>query len=495
MGSTFGTYSVAYSGMYVNQAALATTSTNLANVDTTGASKVQVASAERNTVQPNGTSTGSGVSVQAITRSRDIYLDSTYRTQNAQSTYLSVKSGNLEYIDEILNEYEASSATDSTSTNGVQAAINDFFSTWETVSTDSSTESIRETVISAAVDLVEMLSDIDEQLQQLQADAVTAVQDGVDSLNDYASQVAQLNQKITEAEAGGGEASYLRDQRDALLDEMSALADISVAEANGTLKVTIGGIALVNGNEIHTLAVEGSGTTDDPLTVKWADLDSKAKITSGSIAAYLEDSDQTGYSAITASEIPYDFTTDATSSISTLRQALNDLITTLAVKVNSLSTSGYDLDGNVGLAFFTTIDSGQPLSITNLQVNPELIADSDKLVASASGQDGDNTIATQICALAEDTTCYESDGLALNITDFYKAVTSWLGTAGDTAATNYTTQAALVEQIDTQRQSVSSISIDEEMSNLIKFQNAYAASARVLSTIDSLLGDLIAEFD
>ncbi|GMB01211.1 flagellar hook-associated protein FlgK [Pelosinus sp. IPA-1] len=498
MASTFGTYSVAYSGMYVNQAALTATSTNLANVDTTGASKVQVTSAAQNTVQSSGASTGNGVSVASITRSRDIFLDSTYRSQNASATYDSVKSGNLEYIDKILSEYDTNSTTDTTTTtSGVQEAVNTFFNAWGNLSTDSSTTSTRVAVTTAASDLVTMLSDIDDQLQQLQADAVTGVQDGVDSLNDLAGQVADLNTQITQAEVGGGEASCLRDQRDVLLDQMSALADISVTTgSNGTLKVTLNGSSLVNGTTVNTLVVAGSGTTTDPLKVKWTDSDDEVTIKSGSIAAYMEDTDQTGYETIDASDIPYNFTTTATSSITTMRQALNDLITTIATKVNSLSTSGVDLNGNTGVDFFTTVDSSQPLSISNIQVNPELVKDSNKVVTSSSGADGDNTIASAIKALATDTTCYKnSESTALNVTQFYTAVTKWIGTAGDTATSNYTTQAALVEQLDNQRQSVSGISIDEEMSNMIKFQNAYAASARVMSTIDSLLGDLLAEFD
>jgi len=501
--STFGTYSVAYSGMYTNQAALVATSTNLANVDTTGASKVQVTSADSATVQADGTSTGNGVSVAAITRSRDILLDSTYRTQNASATYDSVKSGNLEYIDQILSEYDTTSTSDSTdtttTTSGVQEAINTFFDAWSTLSTDSSTTSTRAAVTTAASDLLTTLSDIDEQLQQLQADAVTGVQDGVNSLNDLATQVADLNQQISTAEASSSdsEASYLRDQRDVLLDQMSALADINVTTgSDGILKVTLNGSSLVNGTKVNALVVDGSGTTTDPLTVKWADSDTEATIKSGSIKAYMEDADQTGYETIDASDIPYTFTTTATSSISTMRQALNDLITTVATKINSLSTSGVDLNGDAGVAFFTATDSTQPLSITNIEVNPDLIADSDKVVASSSSADGDNTIANDIWDLASDTTCYKSsNSTALNITQFYTAVTTWIGTAGDTATSNYATQAALVEQLDTQRQSVSGISIDEEMSNMIKFQTAYAASARVMSTIDSLLGDLIAEFD
>lgn len=495
MGSTFGTYSVAYSGMYVNQASLATTSTNLANVDTTGASQVRVASAELNTVQPNGTSTGNGVSVAAITRARDIYLDSTYRTQNANAAYLSVKSGDLEYIDKVLNEYDSVTVSDgvTSTTSGVEDAITDFFDAWETLST-SAEENIddnRVAVTTAASNLVDMLTTIDRELQQLQTDAVTGVKDGVDKLNDLAGQVADLNDQITQAEAGGGEASYLRDQRDALLDQMSSLADISVTESTTTLKVTLNGATLVNGDTTHALLVEGSGTTDDPLTVKWADSDNKVKITSGSIKAYLAEADQTGYGTIKSSDIPYTFTTDATSSISIMRQGLNDLVTTLAIKMNSLSTSGIDLDGNAGLDFFTTVDADQPLSITNIEVNPQLVADSDKVVTS-SAIIGDNAIAKKICDLDSDT-CYQNSGSSLDIIDFYRAVTTWVGTAGDTAASEYKDQTTLVVQVDNQRQSVSAISTDEEMSNMIKFQNAYAASARVMSTIDGLIGDLIDE--
>lgn len=496
--STFGTYSIAYSGMYTNQAALTTTSTNLANVDTTGASKVQLTSADSSITQSDGTTSVNGVTVETITRSRDIYLDSTYRTENADSTYLAVKSGNLEYMDTILSEYNTTTTDDdgnTTTTDGLEAAITDFFSEWQTLctSTTSSSQTDRVAVVTAAADLITKLVAIDENLQQLQADAVTGVQDGVASLNDYASQVAELNAQITLAEAGGGEASYLRDQRDALLDEMSSLANITVTtKTDGTLIVSIEGETLVNGDKVNTLAVEGSGTTDDPLKVVWTDSDDEVDITSGSIGAYLEDADQTGYETIDTSDLPYSFSTDATSSISTMRQAINDLITTLATEINSLCTSGVDLNGDAGLDFFTTIDSSEPLSITNIQVNPELVSDPDKVVTSSSGETGDYSIAEAIYDLESDTSCYESEGSALAIIGFYTSLTTWLGTAGNTASSNYETQAALVSQLDYQRQAVSAISIDEEMSNMIKFQTAYAASARVMSTIDSMIEGLIA---
>jgi len=494
--SSFGTYGIAYSGMYVNQASLAVTSTNLANVDTTGASRVRVSAVDKTTITSGGTTMGTGVSVESITRARDKYLDSTYRTQNADCSYDSVKSGNLEYIDEILVEYDsgttADSTTDSTTgSSGVQQEVNSFFTAWSTLSTDSSSATNRDAVVTAGTSLVSTLTSIDKQLQQLQTDAVNGAKDGVDSLNDLAGQVADLNQQISKAEVNGTEASYLRDQRDVLLDNMSALANISTSESSGTLQVTLDGATLVNGSKANKLVIDGSGTTTDPLTVKWADSKGVATIKSGSIGAYLEDADQTDYETIDSSSIPYDSKTTGTSSISTMRQQINDLITTLAVKVNALQTAGVDSNGEAGQDFFTTVDASQPLSITNIQVSTKLTADASKLVAGSSSTDSDNTIANKIHDLASDTTLYQSDGLAVDITGFYKATTTWVGTAGDTAASNYTTQTSLVTQIDNQRQSVSSISLDEELSNMMMYQKAYTANSKVLSTIDSLLADLI----
>jgi flagellar hook-associated protein 1 FlgK len=473
--------------MYTSQASLAAVSTNLANVNTTGASRVRVANAEQAVVQSDGISTGSGVDVASITRARDQMLDSTYREQNAKAGYWAVKNGNLEYMQEIMNEFESED-------NGLQAMLTDFFNSWEELSKDPTSESNRQAVTEAAVSLISAVTELDEQLQQLQEDACTGVKDGVDALNDLAGQVAALNGQISQAEAGGGgEASYLRDQRDALLDEMSALANISTTESNGVLQVLVGGVTLVNGTTTHTLVVEGVGSSENPLTVKWAELNCDANITTGSIAAYLEDADPTGYETIDSGDIPYSYTTGSASSISTLRQALNDLITTLAEKINSLHSSGYGLDDSTGLDFFTAIDASQPLSITNIQVNPVLLDDPDKIaVSGVAGEEGNNTIAAAICDLNTEE-CYQFDGMPMDIDNFYEALTSWLGTAGSNAAGSYETQTALVTQIDNQRQSIFSISLDEELSSMIVYQNAYSAAARVLSTIDGLIGDLIEE--
>ncbi len=480
MSSTFGTYSVSYSGMYVSQAGLTAATNNLANVSTTGASRVRVSSADTTTTLADGTTTTSGASVASITRARDRLLDATYRTENADASYWSVKNGDLEYMQELLSEFEAD---DGTSSDGLQQLINDFFTSWDSLATDTTSTSARQEVIDSANSLISGLQEIYSQLQQLQEDAVNGVSDGVDSLNTLAEQVAELNKQITAYEATGEEASYLRDQRDALVDQMSSLANITVYESSSGYQVTINGAALVNGSTANKLVVAGSGTEDDPVTVTWESSGKGVSITSGSIAAYLEDADQAGYTTIDTSSLPYDYTTDAAeSSITTMMQALNDLLTTVATEINSLQTAAG------GVAFFTAADATQALSIANIQVNSSVAADTSLIVTGT--EDGDNSVAATIYDLC-DSDIFSFSGLGMDVSEFYEAVVSWIGTAGDNASSSYDTQAALVTQVDSQRQSTYSISLDDEMSNLIIYQEAYNANARVLSTIDGLIGDLI----
>lgn len=491
MASTFGGYSIAVTGMYVNQASLAVTSHNLSNLDTSGYSRQRVTGQEA-AVKQGSTSTATGVSVAEITRARNVLLDKTYRQQNAQASYWEAKSANLESAALTLNEF---SADDGTSDNGLLQTINEFFTGWEELAKDPASLSNRQTVIETAKALVETFQNIDSQLQALQWDAAEQVTDSIDQLNEMASQVAALNGQIATAEVSGAQASDLRDQRDVLLDAMSALADISVQErSDGRVDVILGGVCLVQGEKTNSLSATGNGTTESPLIISWSGLGQQAQINNGSIRAALEDANQSGVTDIDSTSLPYSYSATSSSSISNLRQGLNDIITTIAAKINSLHSTGMGIDATntTGLAFFTATDSSKPLSIGNMAVNPQLEADTDLIAAGGSANSGDNANANAIAQVA-DGDYFQYDGLSMDMNSFYQAIVSWVATAGDNANSCYDNQTVLVNQVDAQRQSVSSVSMDEEMSKMIQYQNAYSAAARVLSTIDGLIGDLIAD--
>lgn len=488
MSSTFTGYSIAVSGMMVNQSGLSVTSHNLANVNTTGFSRQRMVSQETTISQTSGVSWGSGTSVEEIKRARSQFLDQTYRQQNATLSYWEAKSTTITDIQQFLSEF---SSDDGTSDNGFQQTMQDFFDSWDQLASDPSSQSARSSVREAANTLIGTITQIAEQLTQLQQDCVTNVLDAVDDLNDMAGQVADLNMQIMQTEAAGSDANDLRDQRDQLIDRMSSLSNITVSEqSNGMVNISINGVSLVQGKQSYTLAAAGDGSTENPLAVRSVEFDTAVKITGGSIKAYLEDADQTGMATIEDADIPYDMTASGDSSISNLWQALNDLITTIALKVNELQSSGTGLDGSTGIAFFSPVDENKPLSLSNIQVNP-VLEDLDAIAAGTSGASGDNAIASQIAELNAQE-YFEMNGLMMDMDTFYQSVISWLGTTGEQASGYYDTQASLLSQIDTQRQSVSAVSMDEEMSKVVMYQNAYNASARVLKMMDSLLEEVIA---
>lgn len=485
MSSTFSGYSVAVAGMFVNQTGLSVCSHNISNVNTTGYSRQRMLSVDIQTV---GTSIGSGTTVDAVQRARNEYLDRSYRQQNANLGYWSAKSTNITDVETVLNELQSD---DGTTDNGLQQVITDFCDSWDDLSTDASSTETRSAVLAAAEALIETISQIDDQLSQLQEDCVSKVQDAVADLNDMADQIADLNLQIKQTEALGVDANDLRDQRDELLDEMSLLTNLTVSEQDGGMvNISIGGIPLVLGEQSYTLECVGDGSTDNPLKVCSVEFDTTVKISSGCIKAYLEDADQTGMETIGETEIPYDLTASSGSNISNMWQALNDLVTTIAYKVNELQTSGLDANGDTGIAFFVTVDDSQPLSLSNIQVNSEL--DYNEIAAGTTGDSEDNTIAAQIAELDEEE-YFQYDGLTMDMDDFYQNIISWIGTAGDEAGSSYDNQSLLLESVDTQRQSLSAVSLDEEMSKVIMYQNIYNASARVLSTLDSLVEDMIEE--
>lgn len=486
MGSTFSSYSIAASGMYVNQAGLTVTSQNLSNINTSGYSRQAVQSCD--TVLSNGVkSSGSGATLEEVRRARNQLLDSTYRQQNATANYTANQQGTLTYLQEILDEF---SASDGTTSDGLQATLTNFFNGWEELAKEPSSLSNRQNVIEYANALVSTFQAIDTQLAGLQQDEVQAAGDSVAAINKMAGHLLTLNQQISKAEAGSAEACDLRDQRDLLLDELSQYTAFTAQEAsNGAVTVFIGGTALVSGAATYALELQGDGSAANPLRVSWQGSKETAVITSGLLASCLQEGDSRGFSSVSGTQ---NYTPTAASAISNLRQGLNVLLTGIAEQVNSLHSAGYGLDGSTGLAFFTTTDSSKALSLDNLTVNPVLTGNVNKLAAGTTQNASDNTIANQICAVSSNS-YFQYDGLSKNSTTFYQSLMSWLATAGSTSETTYTTQAALVKQTDSQRQSVCSVSMDEEMAAMLQYQHAYSAAARLLSTVDSLIGGLISD--
>lgn len=491
MGSYFGLYNISVAGMQVNQAGLATTSHNISNVNTRGFSRQRMTSNERQISAMGLNATGKGVGLQEIRQARNEFLDQTYRRQNGKAGYWLQKSASLMQMEQTMGDFSSDTETNT----GLQRSLKDFVNSWDELKKHPNSMSARSALRGYGVALIDAFGHIDQQLKQMQQDACSRVKDSVEDLNTKARQVAQLNAAIIQAEAAGTQAGDLRDQRNLLLDEMSGIANISVNEQeNGILVVSLSGVPVVNGNQAHLLQTIGDGSSQRPLKIQWAETGEDIDLSGGSLLALIQDADQSGVQAISLGYMPFDFKPSSSNSISDLRQGLNDLLTTIVTKLNDLHSSGFGLDGSTGTAFFVAADSSKPISSSNVKINPEL-DNLNKIAAAGSANElpGGCVIAESIYTLLTEEKCFQYDGTTKNLDSFYQSIVSWIGTASEHASGSADTQDKLVQQLDNQRQSVSAVSLDEETSTMIQYQRIYSANAKVLSTIDSLLGDLIRE--
>ncbi len=455
MGSTFGSYSIAYTGLYTNQNALAVTGHNISNVDTTGYVRQQSIAEEKDTIEVGGYQLGTGVDIQTTRQIRDAYLDISYRDENASLGYWETKNTTIENIETVFDDL---------SDYSIQTAIDDFFSGWEELSKDPSNVTVRTMVVEYGVSLVETVTHINEQLEQMKQDMDDQIVALSSEINDITTQIADLNTQIMNSEATGDNANDYRDERNLLIDELAYHVDIDVTEkSDGMVTITLGGTYLVNGKNTNSIYAN----TQQYTTLEW----------------------ERNGQAIDSEKGNLNGLQDSIAFIEELQEELNTFITGMANEINTIHSSGIGLDGSINNDFFTCIDGSNPLSIDNIQVNT-VLEDANKIAASVTGAAGDNSNAEEIIAI-RDEEIFNYNGLDVNIDNYYNAIVSWVGTKGQEASGYVETQETVVQQIENQKEAISGVSLDEELSNMIMYQQAYNASAKVINVIDEMISTVI----
>ena len=282
------------------------------------------------------------------------------------------------------------------------------------------------------------------------------------NLNDYGSQIAALNVTIRQQSAGGHPVNGLLDQRDLLLDKASALANVNTsANADATINVSIGNQPLVIGT--------------NPYAVTQGSLTAHGDLNQGELAGLIEgQSEVTGYQG-----------------------KLDTLAASLTSQVNAVHQGGAGLDGTTGLAFFT-VTAGKEAS--TIAVNSVLEGHPEKLAAAALPvppasplpPQGDAANATLLAGLGSKTDTTPGDALYnTTLQGFYQQTVSDAGGRAASATSASASAGATLTQLTQQRESVTGVSTDSEMVNMLKYQRAYQASARVVQTMDDMVGTLI----
>lgn len=436
----------ALSGLIAEQGAMATTTNNVANVNTPGYSRQVAELVSSDPTVLGRLSYGAGVTLQSIQSIRDPILEAQIQQQSqAQGQFSSLTSA-----------LQQTQTYFTTSTSDIGTSISNFFDSINQLATSPSDLSLRQGVLTAAGNLASSFNSTADNLTQQQNSLDLSVLSQVSQINQLTRQIAQLNTQVSNLLNVDQNTGSFVDQRQQAIDQLSTLVDVTVIPTSGnTLTLTTAnGALLVAGQQSFQLQtqVTASGLHD----VYSQGQDITGQITSGNLGGTLQARDQ---------EIP------------AIQTQLNTLATGLANSVNGVQVSGFDRNGNVGTDLFTPPSS--TAAAANLSVaftDPSLIA------ASSDGSAGSNGNAQALYALST-----QAIVAGQTPSDYYSGIVFNVGNAASTAAAEQTASGLVLQQLNDQRGAVSGVSLDEEAANLVSFQNAYSASAQVITAINDML--------
>jgi len=539
-GSFFG-FNVAVRGLFAAQRNLSTVNHNLNNVNTPGFSRQQsVQVASRPMALADGTGMiGTGAEVTSVRRIRDEYLDFKYWSENISLGEWAAKREALSDIEVTFNE---------PSDSGFATIMSDFYDSLQELAKDPSSAAVRALVKQRGVTLAKYFNSMASHFEELQKDLNYKIQTKVEAINSYATQIQQLNRQIYISELDGNVANDMRDQRTVLVDKLSKIINIDATEVvagylpdgreDKHFLVTISGKALVDHFTISELALVQRDETQklnyedvgNLYEVKWAD-GNKLNIKGGELRGYLDVRDGNEGS----SDGPNGLTSPNYKGIPFYQKKLNEFVQTFArafnegyIDTNSI-VRGYDAADTFGtghahgygygtgatapgIRFFTMTENKQAMSsadflgtadptnneeiyhlydrITakNFSVSFDILDDYNLIATSdAVGQAGNIEVLNELLGYRRNTDMFAEGAPE----DFMKSLIATLGIDAEQAGNYEDNQQVVVNQIINRRLSESGVSIDEEMANLVKFQQAYNASAKMIQTMNEVYETLI----
>ena len=492
--------SVARTALNYQQAVIQTAGHNIANAETEGYSRQRV-DAQAATPQyfPYG-NIGTGVAIDDIRRARDELLDVSYRQESSGFGAATLREELLSQVEGILGE---------PSDDGLAAAMDEFWSAWSELANAPTSEAARSVVQQRARNVVTQLNAFDQRLTDLRDQTQIRMSNTLTELNGLADTIAQLNGRIVEAEVGGKMANDLRDQRDLAIDRLSQLGDVRVLpQADGSATVLLGNNTLVDG--VHPQHLQVAVNTGGTLKLAFARSPADPLLPVGGQLQTMLDFQNT--------------------ELAETQERLDAIANTLARTVNAVHTLGNDgtalapyLNFFVDKTSDTYVD-GDPfasppvtgvVTARNIALSSAIAQDASRIASTSSltSRPADNDVALVLAGLRTATSVVLG-GVTLatvnfttvdrstnpagrrtsapgSVADFYRATTSGLATQVKDAESTATVRRTLVEQAEQRRTSVSGVNVDEELTTLMRAQQAYAAAAKVITAADEMMQTLI----
>ncbi len=450
------------SGIYTNQTGVQVTGNNITNANTTGYSKQTANVTSASSLTQGGLVYGTGSTVDTIDRSGDIYITKQLVAQSAVYGEYEAGSAPLSDIEQILSISETS----------LSSNIDSFFDAWETLSTNPAGTTERQSVIQEAEDLAYHFNQIDQQLSDVIDSINTSIESEIPDLNDQLQQIADLNQTIMTTELSNGNANTLRDQRDLLVQQVSETCGASIyTDENDMICLQLeGGLPLVTGNIASTLSIDQvNGLSQITLTSGQSSIALEGEDFGGTLAGLFNVRDEV---------------------IPEYQGDIDRLAYEIATAVNTLHSTGLDLNGNAATDLFSLTAPTDPTAdvwqgaAASITVNFD---DTALIATGTSGQTGDNSLTITMAELRDTATINGS-----TFTEEYARIAADAGLLVSSNEDKLTSSTELLNTINDKRDSICGVSTDEEMLLLIQYQAGYEAASNYLSVIKEMI-DLLME--
>jgi len=444
MSSLSGSLWIAERALQADQGALNVTTNNIANANTPGYSREIAVLSETSPIERSGLVYGTGVDLQQIQSVRDQILTLRIAEETSQQGSSQAQANALGQVQALFGS----------STQGIGADFSAFFNSLSQLSTDPSNIPDRQSVLNAAQNLASDFNHAVANLNTITTGLNQTITQSVSQINTLSQQIAQLNGQVADLQRQGKDAGTLQDQENQLINQLSQLTNVNETQTPDGLTLTTGnGSALVVGNQ--SFALQTSKDASGNVTVMSQGTDITTSISGGSLGGTIQVVD---------------------SMIPNVLTQLNNLASQFADAINSAQAAGYDLNGNQGQPLFSVVaGAGAAGSLSVAITDPSQIAASSDGTAGSNGNVA-NLLAVQTQALPG----------GADPGDTYANLVSQVGNLAMQAQDNADASSSSLTQLNDQLGAISGVSIDEETTNLMNYQRAYEAAARMITTVDTL---------
>ncbi len=542
--SLFGSLYIGVSGLQTSNNALNTTAHNMSNLDTIGYTRQQVAQGTRTYItlsksnQTNWKQTGLGVNYTLTRQERDLILDKNYRRESGRMAFYDVSANALEEIEYILGEsnegHEFSEAL-----NGE----NGFWVSVQELSKDPTNSVNQNLFVTKAYEFITRAQAVYKSLREYQQNLNKTVVTDVNKINAYAKEIQALNEKIISVEAGVENANDLRDRRNYLLDELAKLGSINYSEdGNGYVKVRFEGVDLVQGGVVNEIGLYQDLETGF-YTPYWTMLATCDYNEDGEVVVTEEGIKGARVFDLTA-KISSQFNTDIGSLKSTLYargdhfatyRELNDinkdgvyeegwynqnieqsivmnveaefdqLIHSIVTKINQILEDAANRAGQPPESTYLRDENGKPYqlfekiveegdwTVGNIIINSELRQNPSLLTFRLGEHSEDNETMEQLKKAFEEAVYKLNPNVEtpVNFVDYYKNLVSQIANTGSVFRAVQANQTVASDALAGAREQIVGVSSDEELTNMIMYQNAYNASSRYINVISEMLDHIL----